>query len=322
MNYTIPATICLLITFVWACSSSEPIAQKTPQKDVIVLPGVPQIAFTFDDGSTQNMPLYPLKKWNEKLLNTLEKHNTKAFFFPAGKFLKGKKGQFILQSWNDAGHFIGNHTFNHPNFNSEKVSLDQFKYELMKNDSFVNRFGNFRPYFRFPYLKEGNTVEKRDGFRAFLKEKNYHLGHVTIDASDWYINQRLVKRLRQEPRANTDAYRDFYVEHLFERACFYDTLAYHVTQKRIKHNILLHHNFTSALFLDDLIKHFKENGWQIIDADEAYKDPIYQSLPKTLPAGESLIWGMAKETQKLDSLLRYPAEDSRYEKERMDELGL
>jgi hypothetical protein len=78
----------------------------------------------------------------------------------------------------------------------------------------------------------------------------------------------------------------------------------------------------AALFLDDVIKHFKENGWEIIDIDKAYKDKFYKEVPQNIPAGESLIWALAKQSGKYDSILRYPAEDSRYEKEEMDLLGL
>ena len=60
----------------------------------------------------------------------------------------------------------------------------------------------------------------------------------------------------------------------------------------------------------------------MIDAEEAYKDQIFLESPENIPAGESLIWALAKESGKYDSLLRYPAEDSRYEKQQMDTLGL
>ncbi|PZR38448.1 MAG: hypothetical protein DI538_09570, partial [Azospira oryzae] len=50
--------------------------------------------------------------------------------------------------------------------------------------------------------EEGDTKEKVDGFRQFLKEKNYKNGHVTIDTSDWYVDSRLVKRLKQNPAAD------------------------------------------------------------------------------------------------------------------------
>ena len=58
----------------------------------------------------------------------------------------------------------------------------------------------------------------------------------------------------------------------------------------------------------------------MIDAEVAFKDPIYKRSPKNIPVGKSLVWALAKE--KGDSSLRYPAEDSIYEKDEMDRLGL
>lgn len=40
------------------------------------------------------------------------------------------------------------------------------------------------------------------------------------------------------------------------------------------------------------------------------------------PAGESLIWALVKQSGKFDDVLRYPAEEGEYEKEKMDILGL
>jgi len=41
-----------------------------------------------------------------------------------------------------------------------------------------------------------------------------------------------------------------------------------------------------------------------------------------VPAGESIIYALAKQTGKFDGQLRYPAEDGAYEDPRMDALGL
>ena len=70
------------------------------------------------------------------------------------------------------------------------------------------------------------------------------------------------------------------------------------------------------------INMFKEKGWQVINADEAYRDPVYRLTPKTLPAGESLIWALAKQTGRYDKQLRYPGEDESYEAPAMDKLKL
>ncbi|MEA5257558.1 polysaccharide deacetylase family protein [Arcicella aquatica] len=282
----------------------------------------PTISFTFDDGSIDDIGAYKLEVWNQMLLDNLKKHDLKAILFSAGGNKSTAKGKYVLSSWNNAGHLIANHTISHPNFNSKNVSLESFKLELTQNDAVINKYSNYLPYFRFPYLKEGNTPEKVNGFRKFLIEKGYKNGHVTIDASDWYVDSRLVKRLKENPKADIAGFRAFYKEHLLNRAVFYDSLSYQMTNRHINHVILLHHNLAGALFLGDLIQYFKDKGWEVIDADKAYQDAIFEVDVDNIPAGESLIWALAKKSGKFNTVLRYPAEDGDYEKPLMDKLGL
>jgi peptidoglycan/xylan/chitin deacetylase (PgdA/CDA1 family) len=293
---------------------------KSPEKEY---PNVrPKVAFTFDDGSTRDMPNHSLEEWNEMILSNLKKHDAKAVLFATVGPLQNEKGKYVLSSWDKAGHKIANHTFTHPRFSDPKTTLEMFKMELIQNDSVIRSYPNFYQYFRFPYLKEGETKEKVEGFRAFLKEQGYKNGHVTIDASDWYIASRLVERLKENPEADVSGFRDFYIEHMYDRAVFYDGLSVQLTGRKINHTILLHHNLASAMFLDDLITHFKKMGWEIIAADEAFKDPIFEEVPTVIPAGESLIWALAKQSGKYDKDLRYPAENGDYLKAKMDSLGL
>ena len=282
----------------------------------------PTISFTFDDGTTTDMPGYPFEVWNKMILDHLDDAGIKAIFFVKGSNKMDAKGQYLLKSWNDRGQKIANHTFSHPNYNNKTETFEMFSNELLRNDSIINKLDNYIRLFRFPYLNEGNTREKTDQFRAFMKEQGYRNGSVTIDASDWYVNGRLLTRLNQNPKADNDGYRAFYLEHLYSRTTFYENLSVQLTGRHIHHVMLLHHNLTSALFLGDLIKMFREKGWKIVDAEEAYKDEIYKSEPKYIPAGQSLIWALAKDTGKYDSILRFPGEDGDYEKARMDSLGL
>ena len=282
----------------------------------------PTLSFTFDDGVTEDMPGYSFKEWNDMLLGHMEKAGIKSVFFVTGWNKLDEKGQFLLKSWNDNGHKIANHTFSHPNYNKKETTYTMFREEFVKNDSLIRKFTNYYRYFRFPYLKEGDTKEKVASFRALMKALGYKNGHVTIDASDWYIDSRLKARLWQDPKANIDGFKQFYLQHLYDRAKYYEELSFKLTGRHIKHTILLHHNLAASLFLGDLIKMFKEKGWRIVDAEEAFKDKIFRESPSNIPAGESLIWGLAKETGNFESILRYPAEDSQYEKEKMDILGL
>ena len=282
----------------------------------------PRVSFTFDDPEPCSRAGYDWKVWNGKILNTLKQFNLQAVLFTCGKRINDSTGQQLLALWNDAGHLIANHSYSHLYFNSSKISLDTFEKDVLKCDSLICRYSNYIKLFRFPYLKEGNTACKRDSFRLFLKKYFYKNGYVTIDASDWYICDRLQKRLKENSKADTDAYKKFYLQHIFERAEFYEKLSFELTGRHINHTLLLHHNLTSALFLDDLVKMFKEKGWEVIGAGEAYKDEIYNQEPLILPAGESLVWALAKQSGKYDSILRYPGEDGDYEKEKMDKLGL
>jgi hypothetical protein len=176
--------------------------------------------------------------------------------------------------------------------------------------------------FRYPSLKEGDTAEKRDRFRALLKDHGYRIGHVTIDTSDWYVDQRMQQRLRQDGMANLEPYRDFLLAHLLDRASFYRQLSLDVLGREIRHTLLSHYSMVNALFLQDLISAFEKSGWTWVDADYAYEDPIFLKEPQTAPAGESLVWALAAETGKFKDRLRWPGEDDVYEKPKMDALGL
>ena len=280
----------------------------------------PTISFTFDDGSMSKRAGYEFEEWNNMILSALEDAKIQAVFFVKTEGKSNDQGRHLLETWNNKGHFIANHTHSHPNFNREEINAEDFRIELLRADSLINSLSNYTKLFRFPYLKEGNTTTEVDSIRQIMKYYGYKNGHVTIDGSDWYIDSRLRKRLNQNPKAHIEDFKDFYLEHLFERANYYENLSLELTGRHINHTLLLHHNLAAALFLDDLIAMFKSKGWNVISADEAFKDSIYEQTPNH--AGESLIWALAKDSGKYEDELRYPAEDSRYEKKRMDELGL
>jgi peptidoglycan/xylan/chitin deacetylase (PgdA/CDA1 family) len=283
----------------------------------------PFISFTFDDGNTSDLAGYSFDQWNKMILDNLDNAGVKAVFFVVAGYDKlDEKGQYLLKSWNDRGHRIGNHTFSHPNYNNPKVTFEEFRSDFLRNDSVINVLSNYIKLFRFPFLKEGDTRAKIDQFRDCLTANEYRNGYVTVDASDWYVNSRLLARLKENPKADIDGYRKFYLEHLLSRANFYENLAVQLSGRHIHHTILLHHNLTSALFLGDLVKMFREKGWTITDAETAFNDEIFKTNPTNVPAGESLIWALAKQSGKYESILRYPGEDSEYEKARMDQLGL
>jgi hypothetical protein len=152
--------------------------------------------------------------------------------------------------------------------------------------------------------------------RWWLMQRGYQFGRATIDASDWAIDGRMRKRLETDARADLTAYRDFYVEHIMARSRYYDELAKKVWARPVRHTVLLHHRLLSALFLKDLFAAYRASGWKIMDAEYAFEDLIYKQQPNILPAGESLVWALARE--KGLAGLRYPGEDDTYENAEMN----
>ena len=280
----------------------------------------PQVAITMDDFNWFDAPRMTAAARNRALLEALHAHSIKAAIFVCGKYVDNETGQKFLSAWDQEGHLIGNHSYSHLEYGD--VSFERFSQDLLRGEAVVRQHAQFRKFFRFPYLKEGNTAAKRDAMREFLKMQGYRNGHVTIDASDWYVDERLRARLEKHPEADTKPYRDYYLNHIWERSQFYDDLSRKALGRSVKHTLLLHHNVLNGFFLGDLMSMFKEKGWKLINAEEAYSDPVFSAAPKIVPAGESLIWALAKETGRFEKVLRYPGEDGEYEKARMDQLGL
>lgn len=280
-----------------------------------------QFAVTMDDFSWRNAVYLTAEDRNRAILDMLSANRTKAALFVTGRNVDNEQGKALLRSWDEAGHTIGNHTYSHRSLNSAITAAD-YEQDILRAEAILKDFKQFRKLFRYPLLKEGNTAAKRDHVRTFLKGHGYRIGHVTIDNSDWIVDQRLAARLQKDPNADLKPYRDFYLEHMWDRAQYYDSLARQVLGRPVKHTILTHFNLLNGLFLTDLLEMFKSKGWREIDAEEAYTDPLFHAEPKILPAGESIVWALGKETGKIDRLLRYPAEDGEYEKAKMDKLGL
>jgi len=281
----------------------------------------PQLALTLDD---PRLSLGLTMKWpeaNNRILKAISEKDIRAALFVCGMRVDEADGTKLLSAWDQVGHLICSHSYSHK-FYGEQTSYADFAADFLKNEKVIAPYRNRTALFRYPFLKEGDTADKRDRFRALLKERGYRVGHVTIDASDWYVSQRFVDRLAKQPNAPIAPYRDYLIAHLLDRAAFYRQLALDVLGRDIPHTLLLHFNPLNAFVLPEVLKAFETAGWQWIDASLAFEDPIFRSRPQTLPAGESLVWALAKETRRFEDRLRYPGEDDVYEKPKMDALGL
>lgn len=281
------------------------------------------VAITIDDGpNAGSTPRMSALGRNQALLAALAKHRVQAALFVTSGFgANTAEGMPLLQAWSKAGHAIGNHTVTHPDLH--KVDLAAYQKEVLDCDRLISTLPGYQKWLRFTYLREGNTPEKRDGMRAFLREQGYRNAYVSLDTSDWRLNEALVSTLARNPNADVSPIRSAYLAHIKQRALAYRALSQQLQGRDIAQVLLIHHNLINAMWLDDVLAQFREMGWKIITPGEAFADPVYQLQPDRSVAGQSLLLSLGR----LLGLGRFPGgerlvDDGDYEIEHLRASGV
>src|SRR5205085_2528916 len=100
---------------------------------------------------------------NVKILEALRNHSDlRAALFVSGKNIDSDAGKRLLQSWNDAGHTLGNHTYSHSYYHSKKISTAGYIEDIERCENIIKDYAQFKKLFRYPFLKKGDTLEKRE----------------------------------------------------------------------------------------------------------------------------------------------------------------
>lgn len=254
------------------------------------------LAFTFDDGpNLHTTPRMTALERHEALLAALKAEGVQAMFYVNARFLgEGPEGQQLLRMACEAGHLLANHTASHLDFHDGAITLEAFQADVLACDAMVRPYAGFRPFFRFPYLHEGHTAERRDAMRAFLAAKGYRPGHVGMDTSDWLIADAFQKALAADPALDLGPWRRFYLDHLRTQARAFDRLVRQVHGREVPLVVLLHHNLLNAHFLRDALEALKAEGWHFVSPETAYADPAYLAQPRIVPYADSLFEASAR----------------------------
>jgi peptidoglycan-N-acetylglucosamine deacetylase len=254
------------------------------------------VAFTIDDGpQLRATPLLSPTARNQAMLDALQHHGVKAALFVTVNYGADRpEGLALARAWGEAGHAVGNHTMTHLNLDSKKVTLAQYQDEVLACDDVIRQLPGYQKWLRFTYLREGNTPEKRDGMRTFLKAQAYRNAYVSLDTSDWRLDEVLTAVLSKNPNADLRPIKDAYLAHIWQRAQAYRALSQRLQGRDVAQVILLHHNLVNALWLGDIIQMFKDKGWSINTPAQAFADPVYDLQPLTPDPGQSLLLSMAR----------------------------
>ena len=196
-----------------------------------------------------------------------------AFFVNPGNLAARPEGLTHLAGYMADGHVVANHTATH--LSLSQVSAEDYLADIDLAEAWLSQLSTHRPWFRYPFLNEGRAdLAKRDAVRAGLAERGLRNGYVTVDASDWFYDQRTQDAQEAGDTMDMDALRDLFVESHVEAAEFNDDLARRALGRSPAHVMLLHEADVTVLFLPDLIDALRARGWTIVTADEAFADPI------------------------------------------------
>lgn len=261
-----------------------------------------RIALTFDDVPRNRGPFLTPDERSEKLLAALKEAGVEqaAFFVNPGQIGHGDgiNGVAHIEAYVRAGHVIGNHSYAHKGL--QTIDAPEFIGEIDKAEAWLKGRPGYRPWFRYPFLHEGGTDKvKRDAVRAALKARGLQDGYVTASGSDWNTENLLIDAVKAGKKIDMEGLRKFYIATHLEAADFSDALMVKAIGRSPIHVMLMHETDLEALFLPDLVKALRADGWEIVTADAAYADPIHSAQPDTRSADGTLTEMLAEEKHAL-----------------------
>jgi peptidoglycan/xylan/chitin deacetylase (PgdA/CDA1 family) len=157
-------------------------------------------------------------------------------------------------------------------------------------------------WFRYPFLHEGETLEKRHAIRSYLHEHGYRAAQVTLDFEDYAWNNPYARCTQKNDQPAIDWLKSSYMSTAVEYIAMGRKEAQQVYGRDIKHVLLLHIGAFDSIMLPELLDSLQSQGFQFVRLEEAETDPAYAKDPDA-----ALKYGGTLSDQFMDSRhLMYP----------------
>src|SRR3984885_6999383 len=241
-----------------------------------------KLAITFDD-LPLNGALPPGVTRAETTKNVLEilkkRHVPPVYGFINAKKLEGNAdGAEALKLW-AAAEPVGNHTYSHMDL--EQNPAEAFEREIEENEPALELLDakDQWHWLRYPYLHEGDTVEKRRAVRAYLKGHGYRIAQVTLDWEDYLWNTAYARCAEKKDAKAMEWLRSSY---LSTASAFLDLgreQAKLIYGHEINYVLLMHLGAFSSTILPDALDLLKKKGFKLVTLEEAETDPAYDGDP-------------------------------------------
>ncbi len=292
-----------VIIAAWSCDRAASGAAPPPPR---------QLALTFDDAPRGDGAFMTGPERTQALISALDAVGVRGamFFVVTENVAKHGGGAARLRAYAEAGHVLANHSHSHPSL--QAISPADFLADVDAASEILTDLPATAPYFRYPYLHEGRTAEERAEMEAALAERGLRNGYVTVDTYEWYMAALAEEAVRAGHPPDRDALRDAYVETLVANIEFYDAIARDTLGRSPRHVLLLHENDLTAMFVDDLVRALRREGWEVIPALDAYADPIAERAPDTDFNGQGRVAALAAEAGRAPRDLFHESEDEEF----------
>ncbi len=240
-----------------------------------------KVAITFDDLPV-NGKLPPGVTQAETTKNVLailkKRHVPPVYGFINAKKLEGiADGAEALKLW-AAAEPVANHTYAHMDL--EQNTPEAFEREIEQNEPALELLakGDWH-WLRYPYLREGDTVEKRRAVRAYLQAHGYRIAQVTLDWEDYLWNTAYARCAAKNDTKSIAWLRSSYLNTASEFLDLGREQSRLIFGHEINYVLLLHLGAFSSTILPDALDLLKKKGFKVVTLEEAESDPAYESDP-------------------------------------------
>jgi len=241
-----------------------------------------KLAITFDD-LPQNGELPPGVTRAETAKNVLailkKRHVPTVYGFINAKKLEGSAdGAEALKLW-AAAEPVGNHTYAHMDL--EQNTAEAFEREIEEDEPALEllEVKDIWHWFRYPYLHEGDTVEKRRTIRAYLKAHGYRIAQVTLDWEDYLWNTAYARCVAKNDAKSIEWLRSSYLNTASEFLDLGRAQAKLIYGHEINHVLLLHLGAFSSAILPEALDLLEKKGFKLVTLEEAESDAAYEGDP-------------------------------------------
>ena len=250
-----------------------------------------EIAISFDDAPRPDGNYFTSAQRSQHLLEALRQAQvSEALFFVTTSNLSHNTLPQLL-AYAAAGHKLANHSHGHGR--PDTLGPAGFRADLKTADAALRELPGFMALFRFPFLDEGKTAASHQDLLNALSENGYRNGYVTVDTYDWFLDAQFQAAVKTGKSIDHGKLKQTYIDLLWQGIQLYDRVAVQQLGRSPRHVLLLHENDLAALFVADLVRHIRAQGWTIIPASEAYQDAIAEQVPDTVFNGQGRVAAIA-----------------------------